>query len=793
LTATATKADADGDTVHLIYVWTVNGVTVQTSASTTSTTNTYTAGTLHKNDVVTVTVTPNDGTLNGAPVSASKTSPDNPPSTTVAITGTPTTGSTLTATASPTDPDGDAVTLIYVWSVNGTVKQTSASTSSTTNTYTLGTIHKGDTITVSVTPNDGTLNGAAATASVIGPNNPPSATVTLSSPLKNGTTATATATDSDPDGDPVTLVYVWKVNGTTVRTSSSTSSLTDTWAVTGTHKGDTVTVSVTPNDGTVNGTPATATGTIADTPPTATVSLSPSTPNVTNTVTATATSADVDGDTVTLSYAWSVGGTTVAGATGPTLNLATVSGAHKGQAVQVTVTPNDGTLNGTPATASVTIADSPPVVDSVTITPASPTTTSVVTANVTGHDPDGDSITYSYQWTKNGSSISGATSSTLNLATAGVSVGSVISVKVTPSDGTISGATVSAASSVTVANAAETVAYTGGTTAIYSQSMTLSNTLTPAVTGANVTYSWPTGGGGSAGSVGGPANGSVGYAPNWIGPKVVTTSYAGDATHSASSTTATVTVSAPSVISVSGSPNSSTPGQSVAIDAHLTENGTTFPAGTSVVFKDGSTTIGTVAINGSGDAILNTTSLATGTHTITASYAGSSSAYILASSATYTQTVAAPAAISISGSMEGALKIHPGDTVYGGFDFTAPGSHPAETVSFAGGTVTIIGTCSNGQTDNLGTIAIPAYTLALAASDSNWYPSGDQSSSAVLQGSIQAPSNLCGGGSAYLNAPSGATFSTSVSSTDTTDPVNVRFHYKTTGSGSWSGTSSVVP
>jgi MBG domain (YGX type)/Bacterial Ig-like domain (group 3) len=185
----------------------------------------------------------------------------------------------------------------------------------------------------------------------------------------------------------------------------------------------------------------------------------------------------------------------------------------------------------------------------------------------------------------------------------------------------------------------ETVVYTGTTNATYSQSMTLSNTLTPAVTGANVTYSWPSGGGGSACSVGGPANGSVGYAPNWLGPKTVTVTYAGDSTHARSSTTATVTVSAPTVISVSGSPNSSRSGQSVAIHAHLTVNGTSFPAGTLVTFKDGSTTLGSATISGAGDATINVSSLSVGSHTITASYAGNSGSYILPSSATYTQKV----------------------------------------------------------------------------------------------------------------------------------------------------------
>ena len=59
------------------------------------------------------------------------------------------------------------------------------------------------------------------------------------------------------------------------------------------------------------------------------------------------------------------------------------------------------------------------MVDTATITPASPTTGQTVTANVTSHDAEGNPLTTSYQWTRNGTDIVGATGSTLNLATAG--------------------------------------------------------------------------------------------------------------------------------------------------------------------------------------------------------------------------------------------------------------------------------------------------------------------------------------------------------------------------------------
>ena len=59
---------------------------------------------------------------------------------------------------------------------------------------------------------------------------PPVATVTLNehSPQPNDV-LTATATKADADGNPVTLTYVWTVNGTVERTFSSATALTDTF------------------------------------------------------------------------------------------------------------------------------------------------------------------------------------------------------------------------------------------------------------------------------------------------------------------------------------------------------------------------------------------------------------------------------------------------------------------------------------------------------------------------------------------------------------------------------------
>jgi hypothetical protein len=70
-------------------------------------------------------------------------------------------------------------------------------------------------------------------------------------------------------------------------------------------------------------------------------------------------------------------------------------------------------------------------------------------------------------------------------------------------------------------------------------------------------------------------------------------------------------------------------------------------------------------------------------------------------------------------------------------------------------------------------------------------PSGDQSSPLVYQGSVMVPSSLCGGQAGHAQA--GATFTAQFHSTDTTDPLDVRFHYADNTAGSWSGTARTTP
>lgn len=115
-------------------------------------------------------------------------------------------------------------------------------------------------------------------------------------------------------------------------------------------------------------------------------------------------------------------------------------------------TENDGRIIEVAAPSGNTA----PVVTSVEIAPADPDTDGTVTATASGFDPDGDTVTFTYQWLKNGSPIGGQTGASLNLATPGNGdPGDTISVRVTAHDASAASEPVDSAE-VTVTGGANT-------------------------------------------------------------------------------------------------------------------------------------------------------------------------------------------------------------------------------------------------------------------------------------------------------------------------------------------------
>jgi hypothetical protein len=97
---------------------------------------------------------------------------------------------------------------------------------------------------------------------------------------------------------------------------------------------------------------------------------------------------------------------------------------------------NDGKLFEISIGSSGGGPNQPPVISDVGISPSAPRTNDTLNATVSATDPNGDPLTYSYQWLKNGTALSGETKSTLDLAKSGNGDrGDALTVRVTASDG----------------------------------------------------------------------------------------------------------------------------------------------------------------------------------------------------------------------------------------------------------------------------------------------------------------------------------------------------------------------
>jgi hypothetical protein len=163
------------------------------------------------------------------------------------------------------------------------------------------------------------------------------------------------------------------------------------------------------------------------------------------------------------------------------------------------------------------------------------------------------------------------------------------------------------------------------------------------------------------------------------------------------------------VVTLASSANPSTPGQAVTFSASV-------PAGAtgSVTFLDGTTILGTGTINAAGVAIFTTSTLAGGSHSITASYSGDSTNNA-ATSAVLTQVVGKIPTVTTIVLSGPAQLLHTGVTFTA--NVTAPSPNATGTVTFMDGT-TILGTAplsaNGGVTVSLTTNANAAYaTTAL--------------------------------------------------------------------------------
>ncbi len=473
---TSTIVDPDGPSnLTFSYQWKRGGTDINGATS-----STYVLTQADVGSVITVVVSWTDAggaseSLTSA-ATASVANTNNLPTGAVTITGTVTQGQTLTAdTGTIVDPDGPSnLTFSYQWKRGGT--DISGATSST---YVLTQADVGSVITVVVSWTDSgstveTLT-SAATASVANLNDLPTGAVTITGTATQGQTLTAdTSTIVDPDGPSnLTFSYQWKRGGTDI--SGAT---TSTYVLTQADVGAVITVVVswTDSGSTVETLTSAATASVANVndSPTGAVTIT-GTATQGQTLTAdTSTIVDPDGPSnLTFSYQWKRGGTDISGATSSTYVL---TQADVGSVITVVVSWTDSgstveTLTSA-ATASVANVNDLPT-GAVTITGTATQGQTLTADTSTIVDPDGPSnLTFSYQWKRGGTDISGATSSTYILTQA--DVGSVITVVVSWTDagGTSESLTSAATASVANVNDLPTGAVTITGTATQGQTLT---------------------------------------------------------------------------------------------------------------------------------------------------------------------------------------------------------------------------------------------------------------------------------------------------------------------------------
>ena len=192
---------------------------------------------------------------------------------------------------------------------------------------------------------------------------------------------------------------------------------------------------------------------------------------------------------------------------------------------------------------------------------------------------------------------------------------------------------------------------------------------------------------------------------------------------------------------LSSAPNPSTFGQSVTFTATVT-SGSGVPVGT-VTFKEGTTTLASgVPVDGAGNAAFSTSTLAGGSHTVTATFTGASGwAHSSGNDSAAPQVVNAAATATTVSSAPNPSNF--GQSVTFTATVTSGSGVPAGTVTFTEGATTL---ASNVTVDGTGhaafsttTLAVGSHTLTATFTGAPGWPNSSGNDSAAPQVAQAAP------------------------------------------------------
>ena len=348
---TATFSVTATGTAPLSYQWFVDGAAIGGATSSSFTTAATTSS--NNGALYTVTVTNATGTVTSAgatlTVNSAPTITVQPMSATVNAPAT----ATFSVVATGTTPLG------YQWLANGVAIGGATASSFTTAATTSS--NNGTVYTVMVSNASGSVTSSAATLTV---NSSPTITV---QPVSQTVSAGQTASFSVMATGTAPLSYQWFTDGTAI--SGATASTYTTPATTSSNNGAFYTVTVSNTAGSAMSSAATLT---VNSPPT--IVAQPMSQTVT--APATATFSVVATGPGTLTYQWFLNGAAISGATSSTFTTPATTTTSPAASYTVRVSNSAGMVTSMAATLTV---DSPPQVNGLSCSPASPMAGATIT------------------------------------------------------------------------------------------------------------------------------------------------------------------------------------------------------------------------------------------------------------------------------------------------------------------------------------------------------------------------------------------------------------------------------
>jgi len=401
ISAQLVSTDIDAQSLSHSYDWFVNNQLVQTGSSPTLKGELF----FNKGDTVYVIATSFDGHTQSQPMTSESIVIQNtaPLITAVETNHTSQTvqGDTVHCSATAVDIDQDQLSYSYAWYHNNTRVSTSY-------TYTLSNQVHGDQLRCEVKASDGhTDSDTVSTSFTVGNTTPEIHNMALT-PIHPTASDYIVCTPfaNDSDGENIAFVYEWLVDG-------------NLFPITGevfpamAEFGAEVTCRATPNDGKDSGVAYSKSIVIENTAPMMTsVFFAESEVYTQDFLTAVALANDIDNHNVYFTYDWFVNAQQVQSGSSP--NLDGKQHFNRGDIITVTVTPNDTMNNGSPMTsASIVVKNTPPASPVIALDAhVVPRSEDLHCEILESDDIDGDELSYTFLWYRDGEEYEGTRSST---------------------------------------------------------------------------------------------------------------------------------------------------------------------------------------------------------------------------------------------------------------------------------------------------------------------------------------------------------------------------------------------